>query len=614
MCGIAGWIERSKDLTKETALIEAMGAAVAHRGPDAGATWVSPHAAFAHRRLIVVDPAGGAQPMVRRRGEHTYVLVYNGELYNTEDIRRELAAKGHTFLGYGDTEVLLLAYMEWGPSCLEKLNGIFAFGIWSEADESLFLARDRLGVKPLFYSQRGEALLFGSELKAILAHPAVPREVDAAGLAEVLMLGPARTPGCGVFKGIQELRAGHCLLNNRHGTRRWQYWSLESHPHIGDLKATTERVRHLLEDTVTRQLVSDVPVCSLLSGGLDSSALTALACKALKRAGQPPLHTWSIDFKGNERFFTPDHYQPDADGPWVHRVSSWLGTHHHYVTVDTPELMEALLRSMRANDLPGMADVDSSLYLFCREVKREATVALSGEAADEIFGGYPWFRDPAALEAKTFPWALMTGARIRLLSPEVTRLIRAEEYVTDRYREALDEVPRFPGDTPEEARARDLFYLNITRFMPTLLDRKDRMSMAVGLEVRVPFCDHRLVEYLWNVPWALKACNGKEKGLLRKALEGIVPADVLMRKKSPYPKTHNPSYLAAVRQWVLQVLADPASPLIPLIDVARVRELAVYGGIARHTTWFGQLMRDAQWLAYLAQTDAWLREYHISVR
>lgn len=616
MCGIAGWIDWEGDLTQPDPALAAMAETLACRGPDAAGTWLSPHAALAHRRLIVVDPAGGGQPMVRRYGDRTYVLTYNGELYNTPELRHELEERGHTFLSRSDTEALLIAFIEWGAACLKRLNGIFAFGIWSEADQSLFLARDRLGVKPLFYAQCGGAFLFGSEIKALLAHPAVRPEVDAEGLAEVFALGPARTPGHGVFRGIAEVKPGHYLIYNRNGVRRQRYWTLESAPHPDDLEVTAARVRELFRDTVERQLVSDVPVCTLLSGGLDSSAITAVAAGAFARSGrsQAPLHTYSVDFAGNERHFQPNRFEPDADAPWAWHVSGLLGTRHRVVVIDTPELVEALRAATRARDLPGMADIDASLLLFCRQIKKEATVALSGECADEVFGGYPWFHREEALAAGTFPWSLATQWRTQVLAPELRAIIRLEDYVAERYREALAEVPRLPGEDGREARMREMFHLNLTRWMPTLLDRKDRMSMAVGLEVRVPFCDHRLVEYAWNIPWAMKNCGGQAKGILRRALRGILPDDVLDRRKSPYPKTHNPEYAAAVRAWMLRILDDPTSPLVPLINGAAVREIAQSDLAAFDRPWFGQLMRGPQLLAYLIQVDTWLREYKVAIR
>lgn len=613
MCGIAGWVDWRRDLTRESRIVEAMGATLARRGPDAGGIWLSAHAGLAHRRLTVVDPCGGAQPMVRRCGDREYVIIYNGELYNTEDIRRDLVARGYSFSGYSDTEVLLTAFIEWGPACLERLNGIFAFGIWSETDQTLFLARDRMGVKPLFYAERDGGLIFGSELKALLANPAVRPELDATGIAEVFLIGPARTPGCGVFRGVTELRAGQCLTFSRAGLALRRYWQLVSQPHTDDLETTAATVGALLADTVERQLVSDVPLCTLLSGGLDSSAITAFATAARRRAGYPPVETFSIDYAGNDVNFHPTALQPDADGPWVKRVSDFLGTTHHSVIIGEAELAEAVLTSLRASDLPDMADVSASLLLFCGQIKRHATVGVSGEAADEIFGGYPWCRDPAAISANTFPWARSLGLREQVLAPGLRAALRPSEYIAARYDQALAEVPRLPGETGEAARMREIGYLNVSRFMPTLLDRKDRMSMANGLEVRVPFCDHRLVEYVWNIPWDMKTVDGREKGILRRALRGVLPDDVVYRRKSPYPKTHSPTYAALMRGRLRERLADPASPLRELVDVPAVTAILDADGSGIGLSWFGQLMGAPQLYAYLVQVDAWIREYGIQL-
>lgn len=613
MCGIVGWIDWQRDVSREEELLSKMGDALTHRGPDDAGQWFSPRAAFAHRRLIVVDPAGGGQPMLLPLGEELYVIVYNGELYNTEELRQELLSRGHRFRSHSDTEVLLHAYAEWKENCLERLNGIFAFAVWEEKGQKLFLARDRLGVKPLFYAQKGSAFLFASEIKALLQHPYVRPVIGEEGLAEILALGPARTPGHGVFKDIQELKPGWCLRVDRQGYHPRPYWQLHSEPHRDDFATTVETIRELLQDAITRQLVSDVPVCTLLSGGLDSSTISAFAQKAFLRSGQEPLRTFSVDYVDNEKHFRPSLFQPNPDAPWVQRVSSYLGTRHHDIRIDTPELVHSLKTAVRARDLPGMTDVDSSLLLFCQEIKKEATVALSGECADEVFGGYPWFHRPEMVNADTFPWARLLRERLRFLSPALKERIHLEEYVKERYRQALAEVPRAEGDTPEEARMREMFYLNLFRWMPTLLDRKDRMSMAVGLEVRVPFCDHRLVEYMWNVPWEFKRCDGQSKGLLRRALKGILPDDVLSRRKSPYPKTHNPAFLDACRQWALDILADPASPLKPLLNVEEVLSFAAACTPASDMPWFGQLMNAPQWFAYLGQVDTWLREYKVVI-
>jgi len=548
--------------------------------------------------------------MSRERGGEPVVIVYNGELYNTEEIRRELKDRGHSFRGYSDTEVLLTAYMEWGPDCLSRLNGIFAFAVWDEGRQTLFMARDRLGVKPLFYTQKGSSFIFGSELKAILANPRIRAEIDGEGLAEIFALGPARTPGHGVFRGIAELRPGHYVTVSRNRIEISRYWRLESRMHRDDLETTAETIRWLLRDTVERQLVSDVPVCVLLSGGLDSSAITAFASEVYRQRGLPPLDSWSIDYQGNAKHFQSNDYQPDADGPWAQKVSAHCGTVHHGVEITTGDLINGLEVATVARDLPGMADVDSSLYLFCGQIKQGATVGLSGESADEVFGGYPWFLRPEAIASETFPWAMI---RPRLLHPDLREKVKPRDYIADRYRETMAEVPRFDEDDAMEARMREISYLNIIWFLTTLLDRKDRMSMAHGLEVRVPFCDHRIVEYVWNIPWAMKACDGQAKGILRRALRGVLPDDVLSRKKSPFPKTHHPAYLEAVRGRVRSILDDPGSPILPLINLPLIRSMMDGEGSTINQPWFGQLMTGPQLFAYLIQIDYWLRAYQVNV-
>ncbi len=513
MCGITGWIDWRKDLTQHTSILETMTETLTDRGPDASGTWITQHCSLGHRRLSVMDPENGAQPMTRKYGDNTFFsLVYNGELYNAPELRKELEQRGHMFRTNCDTEVLLLAFIEWGRSCVDRFNGIFAFALWDEEAQTLFMARDRLGVKPLFYSISDGMLLFGSEPKCILQHPNFKAQIGAEGLAEIFAVGPARTPGHGVYRNMHELKPGHCMVYSRNGLSIRAYWKLESHAHPDNLEDTAQRIRELLVDTVERQLASDVPVCTLLSGGLDSSALTTIASNYYKAANQGTLHSFSIDYVDNDKHFKVSAFQPNADAPWIKRMTEYLGTQHHYIEFDTPELVEALRAAVYARDLPGMADVDASLYLFCREIKKNATVAISGEAADEIFfGGYPWFHREESLNADTFPWSLATRDRVSLLSDHLLDWIKPEAYVKERYAQALQEVPRLAGENVQQNRMREISYLNITRFMPTLLDRKDRMSMAVGLEVRVPFCDHRLVEYVWNIPWEMKTAGDREK-------------------------------------------------------------------------------------------------------
>jgi asparagine synthase (glutamine-hydrolysing) len=613
MCGITGWINWQRNLEQQQSIVSRMTETLSLRGPDQSNTWLNQHVAFGHKRLIVVDPAGGTQPMERTHNGKQYTLVYNGELYNTEDIRTVLLKRGHRFNSHSDTEVLLTAYIEWGPDCVDHLNGIFAFAVWDQAKQQVFMARDRLGVKPLFYIEYNGSLIFGSELKALLKHPEVEPVVDREGLHEIFALGPSRTPGHGVFKGIHDLRPAHALIFSRKGLKVYRYWQVESKEHQDSLEETVEKLRSLFKDAVERQLVADVPVCTLLSGGLDSSAITAFASAYFQKHNRGPLHTYSIDYIDNDKYFKSSTYQPDPDAPFIEKVTEHLDTVHHALIINTKDLSELLKEAVFTRDLPGMADIDSSLLWFCREIKKDYTVALSGECADEIFGGYPWFHKPEVMNLPLFPWMRSTDERAELLHSELQKKLDLKGYVQQRYDESIAEVPRLLGENKIQTRRRDLFYLNMIWFMTTLLDRKDRMSMGASLEVRVPFADHRLVDYMWNVPWDMKMADNREKGLLRRALKGILPEEVLYRKKSPYPKTHHPAYTKAVANELSKILHETASPIHQLIDKQAAEEIVQSGGDNFKVPWFGQLMTGPQLIAYLIQLDTWLRTYKVKI-
>lgn len=614
MCGITGQIGRDPRVIQgQYAAYCAMQRTLARRGPDQRGMYISGRAALIHARLAVVDLENGCQPMQLDWQGESYTLVYNGELYNTPELRALLETRGHVFTGRSDTEVLLHAYAEWGASCVDRFNGIFAFAVWAARAGKLFLARDRCGVKPLFYAQTDDSLIFGSEIKTLLAHPAVPPRVDAQGLAEVLLLGPGRVPGSGVFQNVHELLPGQYALYEADSGRLLlhRYWRLVDHEHPDDFPATVRRVRDLVMDAIQRQLVSDVPVATFLSGGLDSSLISAVADAQFAARGRT-LQTFSVGYKDNKRYFHATKFQPGADAPFIRRMNEFLHAEHHWVTLDTPDLIPALYEAVEARDLPGMADVDASLLAFCQRIKPHATVALSGECADEIFGGYPWYRDPTIREKYGFPWAQSTAYRAGFIRPGVLDGIEPEEFVDAWYRKTLEETSVRPGLSSLEQRMRQMMNLNFTWFMQTLLDRKDRMSMYSGLEVRVPFCDHRIAEYLYSVPWEFKDYQGKEKGLLREAMEGVLPPEVLWRKKSPYPKTWNPDYLAAVSQELKNVLADPAAPLLGVIR-ADALETLLASGTDNPVPWYGQLMTTPQTIAWFLQFNHWLQTYKVEL-
>ncbi|WP_107927047.1 asparagine synthase (glutamine-hydrolyzing) [Lysinibacillus parviboronicapiens] len=610
MCGITGWASFQKDLRNSDQILKSMTQTLNKRGPDDENTWCSQHIAFGHRRLAVIDLIGGKQPMKKVHDGVNYVITYNGELFNTEEIRKELQKRGHIFTTHSDTEVLLTAYIEWQEQCVDYLNGIFAFGVWDEKAQSLFLCRDRLGVKPLYYTEQQGGLLFASEVKALLAHPTVQPIVNTEGLANIMAVGPSRTPGKSLFHNINELRPGYAMRFSREGVRIWQYWQLQSKKHEESLEDTIDQVRFLLTDAIERQLISDVPICTFLSGGLDSSIITGIAANTFQQQNKRNLHTYSIDYEDNERFFNPHSFQVSTDTYWIQKMKETFDTTHHAEEISQQQLLALLVEAVIVRDSPGMADVDSSLLWFCREIKKDFTVALSGECADEIFGGYPWFTE----STEGFPWIRSLPERTAMLREEWRKKLSVESYAQQVYAQTIGEVPHLDGESIEASKRREMFYLNMVWFMQTLLERKDRMSMGASLEVRVPFADHRLVEYAWNIPWEMKNLDGKEKGLLRKAMEHLLPEEVLYRKKNPYPKTYHPVYTTGVQKWLRDILSDKNSILHELFERQKLSELIETGGKTFKVPWYGQLMAGPQLLAYLGQIHVWFEHYNIQLK
>lgn len=608
MCGIGGFVDYERDARRGGPILHGMKRTLTPRGPDAEGTYFDEDAALVHRRLIVIDPEGGKQPM--HSPDRNTIIIYNGELYNTPELRTELMSRGHEFVGHSDTEVLLHAYLEWKTDAFSRLNGIFAFAIWEKRERRLTLCRDRLGVKPLFFAPIRNGLTFGSTIDTVLCHPEIEPALDEDGLRTLLLLGPARPPESGVFRQIKSLLPGHFAVLTPENFTDHVYWQLEAHEHEDDLPTTIERTHTLICDAARRQLVSDVPLACFLSGGLDSSILSMLAAKDYAARGET-LHTWSVDYRDNDKYFTKSIFQPNSDDSYIDQMVDFLGTHHHRVMLEPEALCAALLPATDARALPGMADVDSSLLLFCAAVKRGGTtVCLSGECADELFGGYPWYHREEILFEDTFPWSRSVGLRLGLLTPDAVR--NGEEFVRQHYRDTCDRAPKLSSDDKKAARMREMFVLNLDWFMATLLDRKDRMSMYSGLEVRVPFCDHRIVEYAYNMPWDFKSLEGREKGIVRRAFANELPKEIVYRKKSPYPKTFHPVYTRLCADYVRRIFEDNTSVAASLFDRNAVQKL-MQRPESLAEPWFGQLMRTPQIFAYIIQLDRWFRHYHVKI-
>ena len=556
MCSINGCVDFADPAGIPRAEVLAAGRALAHRGPDGHGSYFCPGVGFYHNRLAVMDPAGGAQPMTVTRGGRSYTVVYNGELYNVPELRRELLSRGATFKTTCDTEVLLWCYIFFGEKTPEMLNGIFAFAIHDAAENSVFVARDRLGVKPFFYAQVGTKFYFASEVKGLLCHRDVPPEVGQEGLWQLLYLTPVTLPGSGVFRRVRELLPGMCGRISREGFSAWPYWRLEAKPCHDDAETAAARVRGIFTDAVRRQLQSDVPLAVLLSGGLDSSAITAVAAEYARERGEK-ISTYSFEYEGNRENFKPGLFQPAGDDDYAAWLAERLDTAHTVLTAPTAALAECLGPAALARDLPGQADIDSSLLYYCKKIKRRHTVVLSGECSDEIFGGYPWFYRSEMLSRDFFPWLHDPDVRIGLFDEALVKPAAGLAYLRGVCRDSRADCPHLPDESDEDRCAREAAWLSTRYFMANLLERKDRMSMAAAVEVRVPFADHRIIEYVFNLPWRVKFEQGVEKSLLRRAMQGYLPDRILWRKKSPYPKTHNPAYEALVLGMVRERLARP---------------------------------------------------------
>ena len=616
MCGIAGFCNPYQDLETEafkwSSTLERMNHVQKHRGPNEDGTLLTKHCGLAQVRLSIIDLKTGHQPMTRTWQGKTCSIAYNGEIYNMHTLKKELELHGFSFQTTSDTEVILAGYLLYGTSFFPKLNGIFSFAIWDCWNETLILCRDALGVKPLFFTLRENFLIFSSEIKGIFEFPGISPELDTQSLCEIFALGPAKTSGSGVFRNILELKPGHYIRWGYDGWRQEAWWKLESHLHTDSTEETGEKTRELLLSAIKGQMLSDIPISTFLSGGVDSSLVTAICSKELEKNGKQ-LTTFSFDFEGNNQYFQSNDFQPTQDRHWVDIMVNQFHTNHHYLECNNQSMADFLYRAVDARDLPCMADVESSMLYFCSLVKDYNQVTLTGECADEIFGGYPWFHKKEALEQDCFPWSPSMEPRKALLKDEILYLLPLEEYAKDAYLNTIHETPKLEGESKIEARRREIGYLNLRWFMQTLLDRMDRTSMHCGLEARVPFADPRIVQYLWNVPWELKCLDHQAKGLLRRASKGILPDEVLYRRKNPYPKTYNPGYETLINQRLSDILDDTSSPIHQLIDAKKVRQFlktkSDYG-----KPWYGQLMAGPQMTAYLLQINYWLKTYHIRLK
>lgn len=597
--------ENKENLSLKT--VSEMGETMKRRGPDQSGVCSCGFSVCHSNRLAVQDREQGTQPMSAEWQGKKYTIIYNGEIYNGDELRQTLSKHGITFKTGCDTETVLYTYIIFGEKCPEMLVGFFSFCVIDEGEQRVFVARDRLGVKPLFYTKLGSSYIIASEIKAILAHPKMKARLSYEGLWQLLFMSPVTVSGSGVFDDVFELKPAHCGFISKNGFEVRRYWGLKAERWSGSAEEAAKETERLFTEIVKSQLKSDVPLAVLLSGGLDSSVVTAVAAAEFKKRGEP-LSTYSFEYEGNKESFKSSVFQPQGDDEYALYLADYLGTNHSVLTADNITVADKLFAAVDARDIPGQADIDSSLLHFCGEIKNNHTVVLSGECSDEIFGGYPWFYRPEMLYRDFFPWVHDPFVRANLFSDEFTKRDEGFAFVSSIYKNALAECPLFEDESEDMKTARRATWLSVNYFGAGLLERKDRMSMYSAVEARVPFADHRLLGFVYNVPWSIKFKNRREKALLRAAMSDWLPEKILYRKKSPYPKTHSPLYEKAVRERLEQRISR-GGILSEYINPEKLKAVTEGTG----GTWFGQLMSTPQLMAWLVQFDYWFEHYNVDL-
>lgn len=618
MSSIAGFFHPGIVISQENANAQrtaaAMSEALRRRGPDTSAFHHFPHGSFCYGGLscghIQPDIPCEPQPAVKRLHDAGYVLLCDGFFTNLPSLREELNRVHVITDGLTQEELLLCAFIRFGADFVRKLSGGFAVVIYDEKRNLLYLFRDPLGLRPLFYTMAGQTLVFASEPKGLLAHPDVKAQIDTAGLNELLSMGPAHTPGNTVFHNIFEVKPGHYICygsKTRLNAVRYHQFVIEEHK--DSYEDTVERVGTLLDRSLEASSAANEPFAALLSGGLDSSVVSA---KLAALHSGSPITTYSFDFAGSAKYFKANSFQPSLDAPFVEKMQSALGSSHTTLTCGNAELFDYLVPSVDAHDAPAMADVDSSLLYFCSQVAGKHRIVFTGECADELFCGYPWYHKPEMYRACTFPWTRDISFRKQLLKEDLTERLHMEEYIAAQYQSACAELGIDGSNTPEELLHRRTFYLTVRFFMQTLVDRTDRAAAYNGMDARVPFADLALAEYLFNVPYEMKTKDGEVKHLLRACTRGLVPDEIRLRQKSPFPKTYDPGYESFLVSALQKVLSDSSSPLLSLVDEKKLSEFC-YNPKDLGQPWFGQLMAGPQLMAYYLQINDWMLRYNVDI-
>lgn len=615
MSAIAGFFKPTFTYTKENSFCQStihnMSQALLSRGPNMQNIMLFSHGAFCHNALLAgcIHPQipCAVQPLTKAFVNGSLTLLYDGYITNLLEICDDLSISKAQYSSLTQEEILLLSFQKYGTAFVQKLDGAFALIIYDEAKETLYLFRDQLGLKPLFYMYFEQTLIFASEPKGIFSFPNVVPTIDREGLNEIFSMGPAHSLGKGVFKNMHELEAGHLLICSKNKQYKECYHTFLPTEHKDSYLDTVDHVNELLSASIdTLSATSEAPT-SLLSGGLDSSVITAKLSSQMAHLDKTsPLKTFSFDFKGSRNHFVSNSFQPTLDAPFVHQMVDTLNTDHTTLVCGNTEQIEYLQKSVLAHDCPAMADIDSSLIYFCEKIAASHKTIFTGECADELFAGYPWYHRSDMYNSKSFPWSADTSPRKELLNVDFISKLSIDSYIDNEYQSACQ------GTLFQDNTHAKTMYLTIRYFMQTLVDRTDRAASFNSLDIRVPFADFRLAEYLFHVPYEIKTKNGEVKHLLREYAKGLLPEAVRTRKKSPYPKTYDPNYEKLLSALLLKVISDPNSPLLAFVNRKKIYDFCQspkdYG-----KPWYGQLMAGPQLMAYYLQINFWLTHYQIKV-
>lgn len=558
-----------------------------------------------------IDVLSSEETKVYKYNGKTYVVTYDGDLYNKDEIKDNLLSRGNYLDTDEEDEIILKAYITWREGCLERFEGVFSLGIWEVESRKLFLARDPIGARALFYSVLNDGIIFGNHIKYIFTNEKVKSEVTYEGISELFLLGPSRRGNSAIFKNVAQLEAGSYMEYCMGNIRIFKYADFEAYENKEEFENVVDNIREIVMDSILKQYSGEKEVCTLLSGGLDSSIVTAVVSDAVKHNGGK-LQTFSVDYEGNDIHFKSNDFQPDHDSKWINKMVEFLGTEHTNMKLSNEELVDSLKQAMLLRGFPGMGDIDTSLLSFCRGMSKYSKVGLGGECADEVFGGYPWFHNLELMNSDFFPWIRSVVERAEYLNKEIKEHFDTVGFARDIYDDELKKVPKLYGESEKEKRLREVGYLTYKWFLPVLLERQDKMARVADFKIRAPFCNFKLMKYVYNIPWEYKVFGDMEKGLLRYAFKDLLPDEVTYRKKCPYPKTYNPDYTALIVDEFKRIINDEKSPILNIIDKENVMQLTVDGKEAARP-WFGQLMKGPQVMAFLIQVNSWLKEYKVVI-